>query len=662
MNDGNVAYNHDDLNNHKENIWTWTTDSVGRITSISSNFSVLLGALAAKTVVGNSFWGFCDNIDSPNSDWKDLAALIREKRRIKKFVFSYNAQGKFVKLKISGVPVFDKGRFIGHTGTGQLCSQDEYTTAELSQDVLSIALERLDIGIGFFDDEGTLQDYNEKFTKYLSPAGVAVSRHMTLATLISHVKACNTIHGDFQEKSENYQELMIETRNHLDLMIKICDLPQGGYSIKVEPIHNIAQDMKKNLDKLRYISDENISIKRRLEDYKNKLDHAIREKPNQTAQDNEIEKILSFYESQMDIGILITDMTGKPQNINYFACEIFNYRTAREFLSTITDIQNLSGYDPRRQDLIQDMLEKSQSRYERDIDVVVDEDNIKLKEVITIYPSVVSPQKIISFFYPEKTQDIYEQIVQATTDEPNNDMLFNSNFIEYVLNNIKTSVQVISGYSDLVNTPSEPSSQISDNHINHINHINQSCTSILEKISDVAHLYTAFSDNNQFKHNNFDPETIIHRICSKFNNEVVRKNIDFMIELSQHGLSLICDEVIFESAIGKLVSNAITMSHGGHNISLRITGHEASKKLSIVISDESSFNLKELLQSTHDTDTFNPIHNIVFNLKIAKVLLEKMGFSVYVTSFSDLGNTITITASPEILNRTDECNVNDLYI
>ena len=59
--------------------WNWSTDPYGRVTSVSSQFSATLGALAAKNIIGNSFWGFCDNLSKPNANWKDLSNAFQEK-------------------------------------------------------------------------------------------------------------------------------------------------------------------------------------------------------------------------------------------------------------------------------------------------------------------------------------------------------------------------------------------------------------------------------------------------------------------------------------------------------------------------------------------------------------------------------------------------------
>ena len=75
------------------------------------------------------------------------------------------------------------------------------------------------------------------------------------------------------------------------------------------------------------------------------------------------------------------------------------------------------------------MIENSIPRTERILELFNHHETIHLKEVIAIYPSIVSPEKIVSFFY-ENSHSLEEKIYSS---ENNN---ISNHFIEYILKDL----------------------------------------------------------------------------------------------------------------------------------------------------------------------------------------------------------------------------------
>ena len=107
------------------------------------------------------------------------------------------------------------------------------------------------------------------------------------------------------------------------------------------------------------------------------------------------------------------------------------------------------------------------------------------------------------------------------------------------------------------------------------------------------------------------------------------------MELSDHGLEMICDEELLKTSLLRLTQNALSASEANSNITLRIKANFGEKKLSFILSDESDVNIEELLK-LGDEEAHGEVNNILFNLKAAKLLLEKMGFSLHITSIAGL--------------------------
>ena len=635
----------------KEVTWTWSTDPLGRITSVSTQFYTLINTVS-KNIIGNTFWNFCDGSEKPSADWMEFYNAIKAQRRIRKFIFPIHVQGNFIKLKLTGEAVFEKGRFLGHRGTGSKCDDDEYTTSEISHYNLSSALENLNIGIGFFDKDGILDDFNSIFSTHLMPAGVIVKHGMTFITILTHLKIRNQLDYESSHTKNNSSEteMIFTLSNKTILTIRISVGSDNSISLKTESLSNmdIVSKFKLNQEKIKSLQEERLTLQKKLEDYKNKYnDFSLGEKYI----DDNSSKILSFYENQLDIGILVTDLTGNILSLNYATAIFFHYRTIKDYLADIKNTADLAQYDPYRQDLIASMIENSIPRTERILEFSGHHDITHLKEVITIYPSIVSPEKIVSFFYNNPFDS------EEENDESDNHTISN-NFMDYILKDIKTSLQVISGYSDL-NTMQKDSTTSKSN----LEYITQSCHGILKRINDMSYLYMTMAKGNYLEHKKFNPETIIHHICTSLHHDITHKNIDLKIELLEQELYMICDEKIFESAMVKLIENAIYISEKFSTIKIRILGNRQTKKLSLLICDEGNIHLEKELQicEQHD-DSKHYGNHAIYNLKIAKIFLNKMGFTMNITSFVGLGNTITIEVPEELLVNSEQSDKNNIII
>ena len=570
------------------------------------------------------------------------------------------AQGQVVKLKLEGEPVFNKGRYIGHRGTGSECGSDEITSSELSQNALAYALESASIGFGIFNSEGTLQEFTEKFHRYLMPAGVTISPNMTMATVMTHIRARNTVKV-LQEGKDGHagEEILVSLRDRSALYLTIAAIETGGFVVKAEMINAIARDMRDAAEETRRLRDENKILHKRVDDYKIRLDKAITQKAPISSLEKDMQGqgsdeaqylkyLIKFYENQIDVGILVSDMEGKPENANYVAAGILGYRTANDLLGAVNTVPDIKGYDPLWSQVIEKMLEDSSPRFERDIEISTQFGSVMAHEVITIYPSIVNPEKVVSFIY-EKSGDSYGDMEQLREEikaelEEDNGVTADNDFLGSIFGNIRTSVQVIASYSDkdmisLMNSKSQEENLV---------HIHNSCVEILQRIQDASNLCTVCSDDRQLAQNKFDPETVIHHVCSSINMQVLKQDINLLVELSDHGLEMICDEELLKTSLLRLTQNALSASEANSNITLRIKANFGEKKLSFILSDESDVNIEELLK-LGDEEAQGEVNNILFNLKAAKLLLEKMGFSLHITSIAGLGNTVYVTAPEDIL-------------
>lgn len=126
--------------------WVWETDARGRLVSLSSQLTRLLGAPAAA-FSGRRFRDLGRFVEPELSDLADTGAF-QDRQRIHDLRFDVvDRDGKAVAQIISGVPIFDdrSGRFLGYRGTGTDISEQVAATEALtaSRDRLSLALSEL---------------------------------------------------------------------------------------------------------------------------------------------------------------------------------------------------------------------------------------------------------------------------------------------------------------------------------------------------------------------------------------------------------------------------------------------------------------------------------------------------------------------------------------
>ncbi len=634
--------------------WNWHSDSQGRILSVSTGFSSIFGIAASKTIIGQFFWTFAEGNEQPSTGWFNLEKDFKNHNKIKKFIFHYHVQGQKLKIAISGEPVYEKNKYLGHRGIGYLADYDDISIPDISENMLSVSLENLDIGIAILSLDTGLIDFNQNFVKQMRDAKVNVFRNIPYATLIKSLETHNILS---KELSYDYGEnacFYYEKPNKSFISFKKSALKDNLILIKTEEdraLFNRIDIYKKDILQLK---NNNNTLELRIRDYKDKLSHLFDKKANTyVSQDTDLKKILEFYENNLDVGILVTNINGDIETANYYIAQIFGYMTASMLILNHNhgEFQNYLNEHKKR---ITDLSDNSLNRFEHILDLNNFMYQGNVKEVITFYPSVHNPQKVISLFYPQENDSDISHNHDETYQSEN--ALYNE-FIFYMVNDIKSSLNVINGYNDL---------QISNSQNTHKynQEINQSCHHILSSIADVMEVHKLASKVDNLKQSIISCEAVISECLEKLNPSIREKNIDLQCDIQNMGLFFISDKNLFANALTKILDYSIRLSPVSSSLKIKIVENLELQKINIIIADEAKYDVEKIsnlhINTVFNDSTARATGNL--NFKIAENYLHFLGCKFTVTSHTDLGNTFNLEISGDMVTSSHQRDSNNIVI
>ena len=281
-----------------------------------------------------------------------------------------------------------------------------------------------------------------------------------------------------------------------------------------------------------------------------------------------------------------------------------------------------------------------------------------VKEVILFYPNVHSPQKIISVFYPLDKQDD-ELDKNSLKNLKSSDLYVFQEFIRYMIDDIKTAINVISGYNDLCHIENKHQEVMSYNQ-----QIRESCSQILESIFDVMQVYKISSQASHLEESVFSCEEIITECLEKFTAFINDNKIILNFELHNEGLFVISDKNIFGNALSRIIDAIIRSSANSSKINIKIIEDIKNEKINIIIVDETKLNIEKIF-GLDINDIFNnqKIRNTVnINLKIAESYLKLLKFDINAQNYNQNGNIINIQISDDMVTSYHERDSNNVVI
>jgi PAS domain S-box-containing protein len=144
--------------------WFWEMDADLRFSWFSDDVELISG-LPPEWYIGKTR----QEVGFPEEDrevWEQHLATLDRHEPYRDFIYKRNGPNGVKWLKSSGVPVFDEfGNFKGYRGTGSDISTEIEARheAEAAHNLFIEAIERMPLGIAYFDDEDRLRRANAEF-------------------------------------------------------------------------------------------------------------------------------------------------------------------------------------------------------------------------------------------------------------------------------------------------------------------------------------------------------------------------------------------------------------------------------------------------------------------------------------------------------------------
>jgi PAS domain-containing protein len=411
--------------------------------------------------------------------------------------------------------------------------------------------------------------------------------------------------------------------------------------LKTEIDHKLLHVFSEEQNNIHILNQKNLILEKRVTEYKDKFTSLF----NNTTKTNDVKidtsKLLTFFENNVDVGILITDLDGKINNANYFAAQLFGYVTS-ETLITNNQEKSFQTFLKKRQETIEHLIASYLNRYEHIIEIDNYIGKNTLKEVIIFYPNVHNPQKIISLFYTQEN-DI----------DKNDDI--NQFLLKYMIKNIKSYLNTIEGYNNL-----QTYTENNILNIEYIDNINKSCQEILVNISEIMNIKKISLDLKNIQKSIFKITDLIEDIYEK-NKE---SNIEFNIMSHDSDLLVISDKTLFFIALNKLLSVFIKTLEKNTPLNIKIIDNINEQKINILISINTALDLKSIHNTnfSHFSHDYNMQYIGNFEYKIAQITLETLGCKLYFTEKMNNQNWLNIEIADEMITNKYKTNTNNIVI
>lgn len=204
---------------------------------------------------------------------------------------------------------------------------------------------------------------------------------------------------------------------------------------------------------------------------------------------------------------------------------------------------------------------------------------IKLKNYIAI-PLIYKEKKLGLLFvsgdnitFSKNEIDILEDFaIQVTSaihhaklyKEAQKHIKLKNEFISTVSHEIRTPINAIIGFSDILQVNSE---NLTEKQLSYLKNISTGGKHLLDIINNILDLSKVESGNYNLSYVSFSTETIIKEVIMMLENMALKKSINIFIEL--HNKDITADPKLFRQILYNLINNAIKFTRKNGNIKIK---------------------------------------------------------------------------------------------
>ncbi|MCQ2523424.1 MAG: ATP-binding protein [Lachnospiraceae bacterium] len=276
------------------------------------------------------------------------------------------------------------------------------------------------------------------------------------------------------------------------------------------------------------------------------------------------------------------------------------------------------------------------------------------------YTAIEGTDKIISGFVnvdsmvaEEKKQK--EELQRALEAEKTANMA-KSNFLFNMSHDIRTPMNAIVGFSDLIAKNAEDTKKVRD----YAEKIQSANNVLLNLINNVLELAQIESGKAVVEETLFDSEVFRQELYTVMEMPMKRKNLEYVDNADFRHKYMYGDVTKLEGIFLNLLSNAVKYSRDGGRVTFTSEELNGDKegyiKVRTTVTDEGIGMTEEYLPRIFDnfsrekTTTESGVHGTGLGMSIVKKYVELMGGSILVTSEINVGTTFVVTIPHRISN------------
>jgi PAS domain S-box-containing protein len=267
-------------------------------------------------------------------------------------------------------------------------------------------------------------------------------------------------------------------------------------------------------------------------------------------------------------------------------------------------------------------------------------------EEMLISPIKNENNQIISFVAIKKdvTERIKaeEELKRARLKAEESDRI-KSNFLSMMSHEVRTPLNVILGFLDIIKTSIDPEEFPEKQHVFSV--IERNSKRLINLINDIIDISRIESNEMKLNFDIHNVETLIRRSIAEFESEAKAKGLELKEELNLENALIKVDDLRFNQIMSNLISNAIKFTSRG---SVTISAEVKSNKVYISVKDtgigipkEYFPHLFEFFRQAEEGYNRN-FEGAGLGLAITKKLVTMMNGEIYVESELNKGSNFTV--------------------
>ncbi|MFC2152153.1 PAS domain-containing protein, partial [Bacteroidota bacterium] len=337
------------------------------------------------------------------------------------------------------------------------------------------------------------------------------------------------------------------------------------------------------------------------------------------------------------IGVYSSHLDGKITYANDALCEMLGYENFNELKSV--NIETLYTKKASRKDLI-DLLQKHHSVTNVEIELITKQG---IKKNIMLSASLMGSEISGMMMDISKLKEYEVELIKAKNEAEKSSKIKDI-FIGNVSHEIRTPLNAINGFTNLIKNNLKDTI---DSRTGEFFQIIFDASLRLERTLDMMLDFSKLSAGDydiSFHHINL--KNVIDKIADEYKYEIVRKDLDLVIEQKTENIEIIGDNQSILNAVTNIINNAIKYTEKGF-VKITILSNDESdiileiQDTGIGISEE----YKEKVFQPYSQEEYGytrQYEGIGLGLSIAKKLLELNGAEISFQSKKGEGSVFTV--------------------